>query len=97
MTEFGRTVRENGTGGTDHGTGGLAILAGGAIRGGVVHGHWPGLTPANLYEDRDLMPTRDVRAVAAWMMRGLFGLESSRLETDVFPKLDMGSDPNILL
>ena len=97
MTEFGRTARENGTGGTDHGTGGLMVLAGGAVRGGKVHGDWPGVSPDALYQGRDLMPTRDVRAHAAWIMRGLTGLDRGTLEGAVFPGLDMGSDPGLLL
>ncbi len=97
MTEFGRTVRLNGTGGTDHGTGGVMVLAGGAIRGGRVLGVWPGLAEADLYARRDLMPTGDVRAPAAWLMRGLVGLDRSTLEGTVFPGLDMGADPGLLL
>ncbi|MFT7596828.1 MAG: hypothetical protein ACI8R4_004170 [Paracoccaceae bacterium] len=96
MTEFGRTVRENGTGGTDHGTGGAMVLAGGAIRGGRVWGDWPGLAEQDLYERRDLMPTQDVRAPAAWVMRGMTGLDRSVLESTVFPGLQMGADPGIL-
>lgn len=97
MTEFGRTVRENGTGGTDHGTGGAMLLAGGAIRGRKVHGDWPGLAEEDLYERRDLMPTMDVRAPAAWIMRGLTGIDRGTLEASVFPGLDMGRDPGLLL
>ncbi len=97
MTEFGRTVRENGSGGTDHGTGGAMLMAGGAIRGGRVFGKWPGLDDASLYEGRDLMPTADVRSYAAWAMRGMFGIDRTLLERDVFPGLDMGSDPGLLL
>lgn len=96
LTEFGRTARQNGTGGTDHGTGGAAILAGGALNGGRVHGRWPGLTEADLFERRDLMPTGDVRAYAGWVMRGLFGLSASRIEGTVFPGLLLGRDPGIL-
>ncbi|WP_323780235.1 DUF1501 domain-containing protein [Thalassovita sp.] len=96
MTEFGRTVRENGTRGTDHGTGGAMLLAGGAVRGGRVYGDWPGLSEADLYNRRDLMPTRDVRAYAAWAMRGLYGIQRSVLEQTVFPGVDMDSDPGIL-
>ena len=96
MTEFGRTAWENGSGGTDHGTGGVMILAGGAIRGGKVYGRWPGLDEASLYERRDLMPTADVRSYAAWAMRGLYGLEQGLLEKTIFPDLDMGADPRIL-
>lgn len=97
MTEFGRTARENGTGGTDHGTGGAALMAGGAIKGGRVYGEWPGLEERALYQGRDLMPTRDVRAYAGWIMRGLFGLETSLLESAVFPGLDMGKNPGLTL
>jgi len=89
MTEFGRTVRENGTGGTDHGTAGAMLLAGGALKGGRVWGNWPGLGEGDLYQGRDLMPTADVRAYAAATMRGLFGLDRTTLETAIFPGLDM--------
>ena len=97
MTEFGRTVRENGSGGTDHGTGGLMLAAGGALRGGRVYGQWPGLEEAALYQRRDLMPTSDVRGWAAHAMRGLYGLDRSVLEAAVFPGLQMGDDPGFLL
>jgi len=97
MTEFGRTARINGTNGTDHGTGGTMVLAGGALRGGQVHGRWPGLAEADLYQRRDLMPTSDVRAQAAWVMRGLFGLSREVLEGTVFPGLDLGEDPGLIL
>jgi len=96
MTEFGRTVRQNGTQGTDHGTGGAMITAGGAIRGGKVLGQWPGLAEPDLYAGRDLMPTSDVRAVAAWVMHGLMGVDKRRLETTVFPGLQMGGNPGII-
>ena len=97
MTEFGRTARENGTKGTDHGTGGLSILAGGAIRGGQIFGPWPGIADSDLYAGRDLMPTTDIRSWAAWAMAGLYGFDRGLLESSVFPGLDMGSDPRILL
>ena len=97
MTEFGRTARENGTNGTDHGTGGAMIYAGGALRGGIVAGRWPGLSEADLFERRDLMPTGDVRAAAGWVMRGLFGLDATQVEDIVFPGLDMGARPEFLL
>lgn len=96
MTEFGRTVRINGTGGTDHGTGGAMLLAGGAVRGGRVLGQWPGLAEANLLDRRDLMPTDDLRRYAAWAMRAGFGLDGATLEQSVFPGLAMGRDPGIL-
>src|SRR3954447_2713061 len=63
ITEFGRTARINGTNGTDHGTGTVALLAGGALKGGRVVADWPGLKTANLYEGRDLAATTDLRAV----------------------------------
>ncbi len=97
MTEFGRTARQNGSGGTDHGTGGAMVLAGGAVRGGRVFGAWPGLSEADLYARRDLMPTTDVRAPAAWILRAMTGLERSGLERDVFSGLDMGVDRGYLL
>ncbi len=96
MTEFGRTVAENGTQGTDHGTGGTLLMAGGALRGGQVFGQWPGLEEAYLFDRRDLMPLSDVRAWAAWAMRGLFGLDRGVLEGAVFPGLAMGDDPRLL-
>lgn len=96
MTEFGRTVYENGTGGTDHGTGGAMVMAGGAMRGGRVYGQWPGLNDGDLYKGRDLMPTADVRAYAGAAMQGLFGLNRDVIEGAVFPGLDMGAVPTIL-
>lgn len=97
MTEFGRTVAENGSGGTDHGTGGAMLVAGGAVRGGKVYGDWPGLSEAALYNRRDLMPTSDVRAWAAHALRGLYGMETGFLEATVFPGLQMGRDPGLIL
>ena len=91
MTEFGRTARENGTGGTDHGTGGLMMLAGGAINGGQVFGRWPGVGENALYQGRDLMPTADVRAGAAEVMRAITGVSQTALETKIFPGLQMGA------
>ena len=96
MTEFGRTVRENGSAGTDHGTGGAMITAGGAIRGGKVLGRWPGLAESDLYAGRDLTPTGDVRAVAAWVIHGLMGVDKGRLQESVFPGLDMGANPGLV-
>jgi uncharacterized protein (DUF1501 family) len=96
LTEFGRTVRENGGAGTDHGTGGAAIFAGGALKGKTVHGRWPGLASSDLYRDRDLMPTADVRSYAAWAIRDLFGIGKSDLERVVFPGVEMGRDPRLI-
>ncbi len=96
MTEFGRTAAENGTKGTDHGTGGAMIYAGGALRGKQVLGDWPGLAEANLYNRRDLMPTRDVRTYPAWVMHDLLGIQKRAIETAIFPGLDMGPNPRIV-
>ncbi|MEM8576402.1 MAG: DUF1501 domain-containing protein [Pseudomonadota bacterium] len=96
MTEFGRTARENGTRGTDHGTGGAMVMAGGAVRGGKVYGTWPGLAEADLFQRRDVMPTRDVRAFAGWIMRAATGLDASVLEGTVFPGMDLGTDPGLM-
>jgi uncharacterized protein (DUF1501 family) len=63
MSEFGRTVRPNGTNGTDHGHATCFFALGGDVQGGKVLGHWPGLAPEQLYENRDLALTTDFRAV----------------------------------
>lgn len=83
LTEFGRTVRMNGTGGTDHGTAGVAFLLGGAVAGGRVLGEWPGL--AELHEGRDLLPTTDLRALAKGLLAGHMRLPAAALDRDVFP------------
>jgi uncharacterized protein (DUF1501 family) len=84
-TEFGRTARVNGTDGTDHGTGTIALLAGGAVKGGRVISDWPGLTPANLYQGRDLAPTADLRAVFKGVLHDHLGLAERVLADTVFP------------
>ena len=97
MTEFGRTARQNGSGGTDHGTGSAMLFGGGALRGGQVYGQWPGLSEADLFDRRDLMPTSDVRAQAAWVMRSLIGLDRAMVEDHVFPGVELGSAPGFVL
>ena len=84
MTEFGRTVRVNGTGGTDHGTGTVAFAAGGAVAGGRVHADWPGLGNGKLFENRDLQPTADVRSLAKGVLAQHFGLDAAAVGK-VFP------------
>lgn len=84
-TEFGRTARINGTDGTDHGTGTVALLAGGAVYGGRVISDWPGLKIANLYENRDLKPTTDLRGVIKGVLRDHLGLGDGVLAQAVFP------------
>ena len=96
ITEFGRTVAENGTGGTDHGTGGAMVMAGGAINGGRVFAQWPGLSERDLYQNRDLEPTDDVRRYLGWALRDLFGMQASALEASVFPGLDMRENVGII-
>lgn len=88
VTEFGRTVRENGSFGTDHGTGGLAVIAGGGIDGGKVIGKWPGLDESKLLNGRDLMPTGDVRELAAAMLYRQFDISPDSLTGSIFPGLD---------
>ena len=85
VTEFGRTARINGTEGTDHGTGTVALLAGGAIEGGRVIADWPGLKDANLQDGRDLKPTTDLRAVLKGVMKDHLGLSDRVLANAVFP------------
>lgn len=65
MSEFGRTARQNGTGGTDHGHANVMFVMGGPVRGGHVYGRWPGLAPEQLYQGRDLAVTTDFRSVLA--------------------------------
>ncbi len=84
MTEFGRTVRMNGTRGTDHGTGTVAFVLGGAVAGGRVVADWPGLAPGRLLENRDLQPTCDLRSVAKGLLAQHLGLTAAALAT-VFP------------
>lgn len=84
ITEFGRTVRENGVGGTDHGTGGMAILSGGAIIGQQIHGHWPGLSAKSLYEDRDLLPTSDIRHYISRLFSETYNTRYQSIANKVF-------------
>jgi uncharacterized protein (DUF1501 family) len=84
MTEFGRTARINGTNGTDHGTATVAFVLGGAVAGGAVRGTWPGLGQGQLFENRDLAPTTDLRAVAKGVLSAHLGLPEVALRR-VFP------------
>ncbi|HWM61450.1 MAG TPA: DUF1501 domain-containing protein [Rhizomicrobium sp.] len=85
VTEFGRTARINGTGGTDHGTASTMILAGGALKRGGIVGDWPTLQQAKLFEDRDLAPTLDVRQVFKGVLMDHLGVGRRALEDTVFP------------
>ena len=84
-TEFGRTARINGTEGTDHGTGTIALLAGGAVKGGRVITDWPSLKAASLYQNRDLAATTDLRAVIKGVLAHHLGLSERVLAQSVFP------------
>lgn len=85
-TEFGRTARPNGTGGTDHGQASAAMLLGGAIAGGKVLADWPGLSTGSLYEGRDLKPTTDLDALIAGALAQHYALEPSRVMSALFPQ-----------
>jgi uncharacterized protein (DUF1501 family) len=85
VTEFGRTARVNGTGGTDHGTATVAVLVGGALKGGRVIADWPGLKANDLYEGRDLKPTTDLRAVLKGLLRDHLRVDERALTEVVFP------------
>lgn len=85
VSEFGRTAAENGTRGTDHGTGGLAIIAGGAVQGGKIGGTWPGLSPKGLYENRDLRPTTGIESIFKAALIDHMGLSRNFVEDTVFP------------
>lgn len=90
MSEFGRTAHENGTQGTDHGHGGLFMLAGGNVGGGRMLGHFPGLSAAALHEGRDIPVLADWRALLAETMASTFGFSARRLD-DIFPGRPKGS------
>jgi uncharacterized protein (DUF1501 family) len=88
VTEFGRTARINGTAGTDHGTATVALLAGGALKGGRVVTDWPGLSEQNLLQARDLKPTTDLRSVLKGILRDHVQVADRALTTSVFPDSD---------
>jgi len=79
------SARINGTDGTDHGTGTVALLVGGALKGGRVIADWPGVKESNLFENRDLKATTDLRAVLKGLLRDHLRVEESVLATTVFP------------
>lgn len=85
ISEFGRTVKENGDGGTDHGHGNVMWLLGGAIHGGKVYGKWPGLEPEQRYQGRDLAVTTDFRDVLGTVLTRRLGIDESKL-SPIFPK-----------
>lgn len=91
-TEFGRTAAVNGTGGTDHGTASMAMLIGGAVKGGRVLTDWPGLAPSRLYEDRDLKPTMALDSLIAGAAAEALGLDGDQLGRSLFGPA-IGSKP----
>jgi uncharacterized protein (DUF1501 family) len=86
ISEFGRTVKENGNRGTDHGHANVMLLLGGGVKGGKVYGRWPGLDPSHLYENRDLAVTTDFRDVFAEILSGRMGIANL---APVFPGYDL--------
>ena len=87
-TEFGREVAINGTQGTDHGTGGAAFVAGGAVRGGRVLTDWPGLARAQRHEGRDLRVTTDLRSVIKGVLADHLRVSTATIERSVLPGSD---------
>jgi uncharacterized protein (DUF1501 family) len=88
ITEFGRTARINGTEGTDHGTATVALLLGGALKGGHVVADWPGVKERDLHEKRDLKATIDLRAVLKGLLRDHLRVDERVLTADIFPGSD---------
>ena len=85
-TEFGRTAATNGTGGTDHGTGSVAMILGGDVNGGRVVTDWPGLSTSNLYEGRDLKPTTNLNTLIASITGAGFNIDPARISRTLFPE-----------
>lgn len=85
VTEFGRTVRPNGSHGTDHGTASLALAIGGAVNGGQVITQWPGLAESQLYEGRDLAPTTDLRSVSKNILTSHYGISNKVINQHILP------------
>ncbi len=84
-TEFGRTARANGTAGTDHGTASTALVLGGGLKRGGIIGDWPTLKAASLFENRDLAPSLDMRALFKGVLAEQLGVEAKALDAAVFP------------
>jgi uncharacterized protein (DUF1501 family) len=84
LTEFGRTIKQNGGNGTEHGYGTAVLMAGGLIKKSQVHGDWPGLKRKELFQGRDLNSTMDARSIYASAMSTVFDLDFKRIQKDVF-------------
>jgi uncharacterized protein (DUF1501 family) len=85
ISEFGRTMHQNGNGGTDHGHGNVMWVMGGPVRGRKIYGRWPGLSPSELYQERDLAVTTDFRDPVATVLKTHMGLQDAQL-AKVFPR-----------
>jgi uncharacterized protein (DUF1501 family) len=96
LSEFGRTARENGNRGTDHGHANVMLLLGGGVRGGRVYGAWPGLAPDRLYEGRDLAVTTDFRDVFAEVLTTRMGVTNLAAVFPGYP-CDPRKRPGILV
>jgi len=90
MSEFGRTVKEDGNGGTDHGHGNVMMVLGGPVRGGAMYGRWPGLEPEQLYEQRDLAVTTDFRDVLGELVSTHLGQKIERVFPGYSPAAPLG-------
>lgn len=86
VTEFGRTLAYNGSSGTDHGVGTVALLAGGKVKGGKVFGDWPGLAIKDLYQGRDLQASVDLRSVFKGLLHEHLGVSTTVLNSTIFPE-----------
>jgi uncharacterized protein (DUF1501 family) len=90
MSEFGRTVKEDGNNGTDHGHGNVMTVLGGPVRGGRIYGRWPGLEPEQLFEQRDLAVTTDFRDVLGELVSGHLGQKIDRVFPGYKPDSPLG-------
>ena len=96
LTEFGRTVEQNGGNGTEHGYGSAILMAGGLLKKSQVFTDWPGLKKGNLFQGRDLLSTIDSRSVYASAMSAVFDVEFDRIKNDVFWNEDIKDLSNLL-
>jgi uncharacterized protein (DUF1501 family) len=94
MSEFGRTAKESGSGGTDHGHGNVMMVLGGPVRGGKIYGRWPGLEPEQLYEQRDLAVTTDFRDVLGELVAGHLGQKPDQVFPAYSPEKTLGLIPS---
>ena len=90
MSEFGRTAREDGNAGTDHGHGNVMMVLGGPVRGGKVYGRWPGLEPEQLYEGRDLAVITDFREVLGELVHRHLARDVSQVFPGYIPGAPLG-------